>query len=321
MRQELLEQLKEITEEELIILNGNPDIQKDLYTSKEEFVIDSKKLLERGQLIELRPHTRFVRFPKHRHNYVEMVYMCSGSTTHIINGTDRIELKEGELLFLNQYASQEILPASIEDIAVNFIILPEFFDRTISMIEKENVLRDFLLSTLSQNSSLANYLHFEAKDIIPVQNLIENMIWMLLNRKSGANTINQTTMGLLFMNLSQFAANINRNNPNQYEQNLVFQILKYIETHYRNGSLAEISAQLNQPDYYVSRLLKKHAGFHFKELLLQRRLQQASYLLTNTPLSVESIMEIIGYHNSSYFYRAFKARYGCSPKEYRTAAG
>lgn len=321
MRQDLLNQLKEITEEEQAILNGNPDIQKDLYTSKEEFVIDSQKLLERGQLIELRPHTRFVHFPKHRHNYVEMVYMCSGSTTHIINGTDRIILKEGDLLFLNQHASQEIFPAAKEDIAVNFIILPEFFDRTISMIEKENILRDFLLSALSQNSDLASYLHFEAKAIIPVQNLIENMIWTLLNRKSGTNTINQTTMGLLFMNLSQFAANINQNNPNQYEQNLVFLVLRYIESHYKDGSLSDISSQINHPAYYVSRLLKKHAGFNFKELLRQRKLQQASYLLMNTTLSVESVMEAVGYNNSSYFYRVFKEKYGCSPREYRTTAG
>lgn len=321
MRQDLLNKLKEITEEEQAILSGNADIQKDLYTSKKDFTIDSKKLLERGQLIELRPHTRFIHFPKHQHNYVEMVYMCSGSTTHIINGTDRLVLKEGDLLFLNQHASQEIFPASEEDIAVNFIVLPEFFDRSISMMEKENVLRDFLLSALSQNSAPASYLHFEAKDIIPVQNLIENMIWTLLNRKPGTNAINQTTMGLLFMNLSQFAANINQNNPNQYEQNLVFFILKYIESHYKDGSLSDISAQVSQPAYYVSRLLKKHAGFNFRELLRQRRLQQASYLLMNTTLSVESVMEAIGYNNSSYFYRAFKAKYGCSPKEYRTTAG
>lgn len=139
--------------------------------------------MERGQLIEIRPHTRFCHFPKHRHNYVEMIYMCSGTTTHIINGKERIVLNAGDILFLNQYATQEILPASEDDIAVNFIILPEFFDRSISMIERENVLWDFLISTLSQDTSLMSYLHFQARDILPVQNLIENMIWTLIERK------------------------------------------------------------------------------------------------------------------------------------------
>ncbi len=194
MQKELLAHLQKITLEEQEILNGMQNIRKDLYTSRKDFVIDSQKLLEKGRLIEIRPHTRFAHFPKHRHNYVEMVYMCSGTTTHIINDTDRIVLKEGDLLFLNQNVSQEILPASEQDIAVNFIILPEFFDRSISMIERENVLRNFLISSLSQNNSMSSYLHFQAKDILPIQNLIENMIWTLTLQNKLTNTINQSTM-------------------------------------------------------------------------------------------------------------------------------
>ena len=317
MRKEILKQLQTITEEEREILNGHTDVQKELYTSRKDFTIDSKKLLKKGQLIQIRPHTRFVHFPKHRHNYVEMVYMCAGSTTHIINGTDKVTLREGDLLFLNQYATQEILPAGEQDIAVNFIILPEFFDRTLPMLEKENVLRDFLVSSLSQDSSLSGYLHFQAENIVPVQNLIENMIWTLLSGKSGTNTLNQTTFGLLFMNLSMFAENVNQSSPNQHEQNLVFSVLKYIETHYKDGTLADISTELKQPAYYVSRLLKKYTQHNFKELLQQRKLQQAEWLLSNTSLSVESVICAVGYDNSSYFYRKFREKYGVSPKEYR----
>ena len=317
MREEILKQLQIITEEEKELLKGHTDIQKELYTSREDFTIDSKKLLKKGQLIQIRPHTRFVHFPKHRHNYVEMVYMCAGSTTHIVNETEQITLKEGDLLFLNQYVTQEILPAGEQDIAVNFIILPEFFDRTLPMLEKENVLRDFLVSSLSQDSSLSSYLHFQAKDILPAQNLVENMIWTLLSGKSGTNTLNQTTMGLLFMNLSMFADTINQNNPNQYEQHLIFTVLKYIESHYKDGTLTEISNEVNQPAYYVSRLLKKHVNSNFKELLQQRKLQQAAWLLSETLLPVETVMANIGYDNSSFFYRKFREKYGCSPKNYR----
>ncbi|MCI8774762.1 MAG: AraC family transcriptional regulator [Lachnospiraceae bacterium] len=278
---------------------------------------DSRKLLRKGRLIEIRPHTRFVHFPRHSHNYVEMVYMCSGSTTHIINDRDRITLQKGDLLFLNQNATQEILPAGKNDIAVNFIILPEFFDHAFSMIERENILHDFLISVLSQDSSLSSYLHFQAKDILPVQNLIENMIWTLLHKKAGTNTINQTTMGLLFLNLSMFTDTINQDDPNQYEQNLVFSVLKYIETHYKNGSLTEVAEEMKQPAYFISRLLKKYTDSNFKELLQQRKLQQAAYLLSQTPLTVDAVMENIGYDNSSYFYRKFREKYGCSPRKYR----
>ena len=39
-----------------------------------------------GQMITIRPHTRFVAFPRHSHNYVEIMYVCTGQITHIIGG-------------------------------------------------------------------------------------------------------------------------------------------------------------------------------------------------------------------------------------------
>lgn len=320
MQQELIDHLKQITPEEQALLDGGDGIQRERYTSRREFVIDSRKLLERGKLIDLRPHTRFAHFPRHRHNYVELVYMCAGTTTHILNDTEKIVMEPGDLLFLNQTVYHEILPASEGDLAVNFIILPEFFDRTISVIERENVLRDFLISVLSGDTSLTSYLYIRARDILPVQNLMESMIWTLLHRTSGTNTLNQTSMSLLFLNLSLFAESISQGSAGDSDQNLVFYVLRYVDSHYRDGTLEEVSQLVSRPTYAVSRLLKKHTGSNFKALLQQRKLQQAAYLLTNTPLPVDAILEHIGYDNSSYFYRKFRERYGLSPGDYRLSA-
>lgn len=317
MDERLLRQLKEITEEERAILAGQQGIQRERYTSGRDFVVDSEKMLEKGKLIEIRPHTRFVHFPRHRHNYVEVLYMCSGSTTHILNGTQRMELHTGDLLFLNQAVYHEILPASEEDVGVNFIILPQFFDRSFRMLEQENVLRDFLVSTLSETSTFAGWLHIAAGDILPVENLLENMIWTLLEKKPGANLLNQTTMGLLLQNLTLFAENINRTLPESRDENAIFSTLQYIETSYRDGTLEEIAARLHMPDYTLSRLLKHHTGANFKQLLQQRKLQQAAYLLSNTGMSTDAVMAAVGYENSSYFYRKFREKYACSPAQFR----
>ena len=66
VQRELLEQLREITEEERRILNGDAEVDRDLYTSGSDFTIDSNKMLEEGKLIAIRTHTRFVHFPLHR---------------------------------------------------------------------------------------------------------------------------------------------------------------------------------------------------------------------------------------------------------------
>ena len=71
MHRELLRELSVITEEERKILDGRKEIDQQIYTEKKDMVIDSKKLLQKGKLIQVRPHTRFVHFPKHTHNYIE----------------------------------------------------------------------------------------------------------------------------------------------------------------------------------------------------------------------------------------------------------
>ena len=319
MNQSLLNTLKKITPEEQNILNGNADVEKSLYSTTKDFVIDSGKMLARGKLIDLRPNTRFVHFPKHRHNYVEIIYMCSGTTTHMINGQTEILLKCGELLFLNQNASQEILPAGEDDIAINFIILPEFFDVSFSMMKDENVLRDFLIGALRQDYSMGDYLHFEVADILPVQNLIENMIWSLVNKQPNRRYINQTTMGLLFLQLVNYTDLISQNNPAQYEQNLVFTCLKYIEENYKTASLTELAALTSLPAYQLSRSIKQYTQSTFKDLLQQKRLNQAAFLLSTTRLPVEHIIAAVGYDNTSYFHKIFRNRFLMTPRAYRCA--
>ena len=149
MQQALLDHLRKITEEEQRILDGASEVDQGLYTSGKDFTVDSAKMLEEGKLIAVRTHTRFVHFPPHRHNFIEVLYVCEGSLTNIIGGK-QVVIEAGELLFLNQFTRHEILPAGKNDIAINFMILPEFFDVAYTMAGSNNVLADFLVNVLRQ---------------------------------------------------------------------------------------------------------------------------------------------------------------------------
>lgn len=317
MNRQLLSQLRKITDEEQKILDGDLNIQKNLYTSGDTFVIDCDKFLKKGKLIDIRPHTRFIHFPSHKHNYVEMVYMCTGHTTHIINGKEKIVLQEGDLLFMNQNATHEILPASEDDIAVNFIIMPEFFHYAMKVIDTHNILFEFIASALSSKQNACDYLHFRTENILPVQNLLENMIWTIQNRHACRNAVNQLTMGLLFLNLMEFTEVVYQDDSKTYEQNLVFSSLRYVKSHYQGATLEELAESLHLPPYALSRILKRYTGCNFKELLIKQKMEEAAYLLSKTSLSTEAILHSIGYENSSFFHRKFKEIYGKTPREFR----
>ena len=318
MNQILLEQLSVITEEEKEILNGTSDgIAKERYMTREDSVIDSAKLLDAGKLIQIRTHTRFIHFPKHTHNYVEVIYMCQGSTHHIING-DHVILQEGELLFLNQNATQEIYPAGETDIAVNFIILPEFFDHTLRLLdEEESPIRQFIIGCLQSRQESIGYLHFKVADILPIQNLVENLVWTIRHKLPGKRSMNQMTMGLLFLHLLNSTERITVGGDH-FEQEMILAIYRYVEEHYKEGELSEFAKAQNMDLANMSRLIKKITGHTYTELVQDKRLTQACFLLEKTKLSVSDIGYDVGYENLSYFHRIFKKRYGVSPKEYRT---
>lgn len=320
MTEELLRELGRITPEEQRILDGDVGIQKDIYMELGTDVIDAGKLLEEGKLIQVRTHTRFVHFPRHTHNYIEVIYMCAGSTHHVIDGEDII-LRKGELLFLNQKAKQEIYPAGREDIAVNFIVLPEFFDYGLKMMEvEENQLRDFIVDCLKGENKESGYLHFKVSEVLPVQNLLENLIWTILNRQPNKRSINQVTMGLLFLQLMNHMDKM-ETNQNSEGQKLVIRTLSYIEEHYREGSLAELADSLHYDVCWLSKEIRKCTGRTYTELLQNKRLNQAAYLLCNTGLSVMDVSFACGYENISYFHRIFQARYNMTPRKYRLEHG
>ena len=316
MHQELLKELSVITDEERRILDGHTDIEHDRYTEKKELIVDCEKLIQKGKLIQVRPHTRFVRFPKHRHNYVEVIYMCQGTTTHIVDG-NRVVLEQGDLLFLNQHAVQEIEPAKEEDIAINFIIVPEFFNMAFSMMgDENNALKDFLIGTLCSKDGMTSYLYFHVADILPIQNLVENMVWTIFYDMANKRSSNQITMGLLLLQLLNHMDKMETGNS-LFDTELIGTVLGYIEGHYRNGTLSELAKMMKYDVYWLSREIKKRTGKTYKELLQAKRMNQAAYLLSNSRLAVADIIESVGYDNSSYFYRKFRERYGVSPKEYR----
>ncbi len=309
-------ELRKITSEEEQLLYGKQEIEKELYMSSDANIIDASKLLEAGELIRVRTHTRFVHFPTHTHNYIEMIYMCSGNTHHIINKEDVI-LQQGELLFLNQQVTQEIYPAGEKDIAVNFIILPEFFDYVLKMIEaEENLLRDFIIDCLKGQHETSGYLHFKVTDILPIQNLIENLIWMLAYKQPNKRSINQVTMGLLFLQLMNHMDKLETNKSSE-PRKLIIQVLTYIEEHYREGELTKLAKSLHYDLYWLSREIKRQTGKTYTELIQAKRLGQAAYLLNTTAMTVLDIAIAVGYDNISYFHRIFQQRYGMTPREYR----
>ena len=318
MDRALLEKLSRITDEEQKYLDGCDTVDRELYISGSGTKINARRLLAAGKLITLRPHTRFIHFPPHSHDYVEMVYMCAGSTIHTVNG-QRVELRAGELLLLPQTAVQEIERAGAGDVAVNFIVLPQFFTHTLSALgEEETPLRRFLVDCLCGEISGVGFLHFRVSGVRQVQNLVENLILTLLGESNAKRRLSQMTMSVLFMEL------LNHTEMLDYAENddaIAVRVLRYIDREYARGSLSEAAVELHYDVAWLSRQIKRQTGKTFTQLMQEKRLAQAAFLLKNTDRRIDDIAVTVGYENSSFFHRIFRSEYGVSPKHYRDGEG
>lgn len=313
-KSEILENLTKITSEEEEILGGQKTINRSIYMQDSGNTVNSKKLLELGKLITMRKHTRFIDFPEHTHDYVELVYMCAGETTHFVDGK-KILLKQGELLFLGQSAKHRILRAEKEDIAVNFIILPHFFSDTLSAIgEEETPLKSFLVDCLCGNGKSSNYLYYKVSDVTEIQNLMENLLLTVMGNALNKRKQSQIIMQLIFM---QLLANTESLVAQTKEDAAIFKLLNYIETNYINGSLTEVSKELHYDISWLSREVLRKTGKTFTGLIQEKRLSQAAFLLKNTNSKISDISVAVGYENISYFHRKFAETFKMSPREYR----
>ena len=310
----LLSRLAALTPQEQRILAGQePD--EAFYAAGKNFTIDGDTMLA-GRLLQVRTHTRFAPFPDHTHDYVEMVYMCRGHTEHVIDNSYPLVLEQGDILMLGPGVFHRIAPAATEDIAVNIMVRPEFFSRTMGWMQTENVLRSFLIDVLRTDGESARVLHFRVADALPVQNLVENLIWNTLYAEPD-DALMSMTLGLLFTQLLKYTDHLRIGEEEREESTQTMAALRYIEDHFRSARLSALAEKLHVPLYTLSRTIKNETGLTFKELLLQKRFNCAVELLRETDLPVSAIISAVGYENTSYFYRRFHAEYRLSPQDYR----
>lgn len=122
------------------------------------------------------------------------------------------------------------------------------------------------------------------------------------------------TMALVFMQLLTHTEALV---PAEPEDALMWQVLRYVERNYANGSFAELAEKLHYEPSWLSRQIKQKTGKNYTQLVQQTRLAQAACLLRSTEKNVADISVAVGYENISYFHRIFAEAYGRSPKHYR----
>jgi two-component system response regulator YesN len=102
--------------------------------------------------------------------------------------------------------------------------------------------------------------------------------------------------------------------PNEF----VKRILDFIDANYmQNIMLIDLSQKFNISMGYLSMLIKKETGRNYSEHIIMKRLNLAKELLKDEKLTINDVVQRIGYTDYYYFNKLFKKYMGITPGKYK----
>ncbi len=283
------------------LYNEHMDKQKTRY----HFVKDYENPLQFGEFYLVQIGRRFCEreeiIPTHAHlNWFELTIVTKGSGTIITNGKPT-RVKTGDI-YLSFPCDLHELQANDDRLEYDFLAFyskNETFSAELSALsqaylqEDARVFRDEKINYLVSNAILEFTANKPHTDVL-LCNIFQQILVYLLRDFNG-RTLDTTNVS---------SADI-----------LCFQLMNYIDTHvYEIGELEKIAQRFNYNYSYLSALFKRTTGKTISEYYNHRRLETAKALIAEKKKKIGEIAELLNYATPFSFSKAFKAKYGISPK-------
>ena len=255
--------------------------------------------------------SRVESYPPHTHEFIEFVYIKSGSATHTIDGKE-YRLAHGDMLIIDYGQVHSFIPTPKVDY-VNILLDPQFFSSELVDVESVSqlLMYDMFEEFFEIESTSKQYIHFGKKYRNDVDFIIDQMVREYNNKYLGYRSVLKGNMRILLSWILREA--------NFKEDNAVIEdLIEYINNNFlRKLDLQELAAKNFYNPSYFSRLIKEKTGKSFSTYIKEKRMGSAEKLLIESDEKIEDIMKMVGYSDKKIFYKHFKDSFGMSPGEFR----
>ena len=255
-------------------------------------------------------------FPKHKHQFFELMIVTKGSAVHSINDMT-FPITIGDVFIINDKYEHEFY--DIKDLSlVNIIFDPE-------KLGMDNWLTDDLpgFKALLYLEPEYRYAHrFESrlrifgKDFQKALDLVDELDFELLKMEPGFKLVAST----IFMHLLYLLARCYAHSDSPQSMLLlrIANAMNYLDKHFQKNiefeKLAKI-AHMSMRNF--QRVFQKAMGCSARYHLLELRMQHAAKLLENPDTPISNVAFDSGFTDSNYFTKQFKKRFKTTPREYR----
>lgn len=285
--------------------------------------------------------------PLHKHAFIEIMYVISGSVTNHIENL-KFTYGPGQCCIMNknichceefsgdfqaaffmlkdemlkQIFQEEAFPS--EDTAATNRQSAAYPGRTGADMSQNPVymlLNDSLNKSMQYASIYLDCLPVvEAEEISAQMEPLLRMIFTeLASPRPGAGFFIKGAFARLLYLLGDPALYcIDRVQSDSDSQEFLFtKIAHLMEASHGRCSRETLSASLHYNAEYLNRIVKKYTGKTLLDYGQAIYLEEARRLLMETDRSISDIITALGFSNRTYFYRLFKDTYGKTPGAYR----
>ena len=263
------------------------------------------------------PQERYFETLVHKHEFIEMMFVYSGSCRQVIDGKVTV-LEKGDICIMDTNTYHSVYCPTVNDILVNCWMRKEYFDTLfLSRLSENRIFSSFLINAFNYNSP-TKYIIFQNYNNRKIKELFIKILNEYFYKEPCYKEIINSYLIILFsilqrnniMDIKQIAYN--------YPMDIrITEILRYIQQHSCESTLVSTAKEFNLSTAYLSRIFSKYTHKTFTCIRNEARILQAAILLKSTTEKVTAIAEEVGYSNMNYFYKIFRKKYGQTPAEYR----
>ena len=252
---------------------------------------------------------------RHSHDFLEFVYVVSGSAEHTINERSTI-ISKGDYFLINVNSTHEYRAIAGDEkfLIVNCLFLPAFIEPSLSDRGGLGEILDDFLVEFGHGDSLDSITDGSYRD---QDGFVGTLVRRMLSeadepRRGSAEMIRHLLICLLVCLVRNAGDNADGT------VGISRRIKKYVAENYmRRIRLSDISRELNFSLTYTSLCFKRETEMSFRDYLTKVRIEKACDLLRLTDKTVSEIASLVGYDDDTFFYRAFRRCLGMTPVEYK----
>ena len=264
----------------------------------------------------------FENIGKHRHNYVEMIYVIEGELDFIIEDKYH-RYGKGNFCIINQnVAHKEIVSGEYEAL---YFSLSSNYIKSLTGKKSKNKENDLLVDFIYRNLVYTTDIDF--LELFPVKEdaneilhkLSKGLMVELLEKNDGYKDFVHGYIKRIIGRLQDYSlyncSNIHY--ASSQSSDLFERTLAYLQNHRYKVDRNELAEALHYNGNYISEVFLTHTGVTLATYVRNLCLQEATKLLLNTNMSISQIVSQLHYENRTTFYKLFKDKYGMTPMDYR----